>query len=147
MIFSSSHIGFVLCIRSGPIIEDCTDVFVAPAKSESKKPETRRFENLWHDVQDFKWLRKERSPNWAVLPHAEELPRHEEGELGESESEEELRALRIWVAQNSATDAVGVRRRTAVGGGAAVLGEMSHCAEPVEAPVEEVEELSDGDEI
>jgi hypothetical protein len=30
-------------------------------------------ENHWDQVDDFKWLKAEHSPNWSILPEAERL--------------------------------------------------------------------------
>lgn len=32
-----------------------------------------REENLWDQVDDFKWLKAEQSPNWTVVPEEERL--------------------------------------------------------------------------
>ncbi|KAJ3411420.1 hypothetical protein HDV05_002202 [Chytridiales sp. JEL 0842] len=61
----------VLFIPSAPIIEDCTGVYFAPITNEcleflksSEKVDEKRV-NRWRDVEDFKWLRKQKSPNWG----------------------------------------------------------------------------------
>ncbi len=30
--------------------------------------------NQWDQVDDFKWLKTEHSPNWSILPEGERLP-------------------------------------------------------------------------
>lgn len=35
-------------------------------------PEERE-KNLWDQVDDFKWLKVDQSPNWTVLPEEERL--------------------------------------------------------------------------
>lgn len=55
---------------SRPIIEDSTGIKFAPFPTElvAKLPShTVNTRNLWDQVDDFKWLRKEHSPNWEVL--------------------------------------------------------------------------------
>lgn len=32
-----------------------------------------RDKNLWDQVDDFKWLKADQSPNWTVLPEEERL--------------------------------------------------------------------------
>ncbi|KAI1150011.1 tubulin-specific chaperone C [Nemania diffusa] len=53
---------------SHPIIEDCSQVAFAPLPTyymnESTPPQT----NQWDQVDDFKWLKDEASPNWSILP-------------------------------------------------------------------------------
>ncbi|KAK0353728.1 hypothetical protein LTR91_019268 [Friedmanniomyces endolithicus] len=58
----------VYVLSSGrPIIEDCTDVRFAPLPGLYMREEDHRVENQWREVDDFKWLRNEPSPNWKVL--------------------------------------------------------------------------------
>jgi hypothetical protein len=38
--------------------------------AESEDP----IENQWDQVDDFKWLKSEPSPNWKILPEEERLP-------------------------------------------------------------------------
>ncbi|KAI1264439.1 tubulin binding cofactor C-domain-containing protein [Xylariaceae sp. FL1019] len=58
---------------SHPIIEDCEGVDFAPLPGfyadDMSTPETNR----WDQVDDFKWLKSEASPNWRVLPEEERL--------------------------------------------------------------------------
>ncbi|KAL1899185.1 hypothetical protein Sste5346_003107 [Sporothrix stenoceras] len=61
---------------SRPIIEDCKAMRFAPlpavyANTDGGDSETV---NQWDQVDDFKWLRSDASPNWSVLPEAERLP-------------------------------------------------------------------------
>ncbi|KAF2838589.1 TBCC-domain-containing protein [Patellaria atrata CBS 101060] len=56
-----------LDVGSRPIIEDCRGVRFAPLPRGSGE------ENLWEQVDDFKWLRPEHSPNWCVLPVAKRV--------------------------------------------------------------------------
>jgi tubulin-specific chaperone C len=37
--------------------------------AESDKPE----DNQWNQVDDFKWLKAEQSPNWSVMPEDDRL--------------------------------------------------------------------------
>ncbi|KAL2057601.1 hypothetical protein ABVK25_001985 [Lepraria finkii] len=51
---------------SRPIIEDCKGICFAPLRSVHGADETDT-PNLWDQVDDFKWLKAEHSPNWSVL--------------------------------------------------------------------------------
>ncbi|KAK8254481.1 tubulin binding cofactor C-domain-containing protein [Phyllosticta capitalensis] len=80
-----------LACSSRPIIEDCVDVRFAPCPSlysspplsssppptssstDSSTPGTETHVNLWDQVDDFKWLKAEPSPNWRALPPAERV--------------------------------------------------------------------------
>ncbi|TGZ80240.1 hypothetical protein EX30DRAFT_379690 [Ascodesmis nigricans] len=44
---------------SRPIIEDCSELRFAPFGGEKG--------NFWDQVEDFKWLRQEKSPHWRVM--------------------------------------------------------------------------------
>lgn len=59
---------YILC-PSRPIIEDCKNIRFAPLGKEGLG---RTWEavgrNMWDQVDDFKWLKSEHSPNWDVLP-------------------------------------------------------------------------------
>ena len=52
---------------SRPIIEDCTDIQFAPLPGVYATKEDDDTPNQWHNVDDFKWLRNEPSPNWSTL--------------------------------------------------------------------------------
>ncbi|KAI0127643.1 tubulin binding cofactor C [Xylariales sp. AK1849] len=58
--------------RSHPIIEDCKGMRFAPIP-EAYAQETGS-KNQWDQVDDFKWLKTEPSPNWNVLPEEKRLP-------------------------------------------------------------------------
>ena len=65
---------------SRPIIEDCRRMRFAPLpqayanEGEGAEAEGSSNNNQWDQVDDFKWLRSDASPNWSVLPEAERLP-------------------------------------------------------------------------
>lgn len=66
--------------KSAPIIEHCSEVRFGKYKCVYKglkqhQIESHLFEikNLWNDVQDFRWLREDQSPNWSVIPEEEWL--------------------------------------------------------------------------
>lgn len=50
-----------------PIIEDCTAVRFAPLPDAYLKEADKEIANQWQEVDDFKWLRAEPSPNWNTL--------------------------------------------------------------------------------
>lgn len=56
-----------LLTTSRPIIEDCSNIRFAPLPEEYVTDADRQVENQWQQVDDFKWLRSEPSPNWSVL--------------------------------------------------------------------------------
>ncbi|KAK5125254.1 hypothetical protein LTR85_000930 [Meristemomyces frigidus] len=60
-----------LLTTSRPIIEDCSAVHFTPLPDQYVTNEEKELENQWNQVDDFKWLRSEPSPNWSVLdmPH------------------------------------------------------------------------------
>jgi len=56
-----------------PIIEDCSGVRFAPLPGVYLKDADREVTNRWQEVDDFKWLRAEASPNWAVLDESKRV--------------------------------------------------------------------------
>jgi len=60
---------FYLQVSSGPVIESCDRIRVAPLEHESTEslasPATTA--NRWNEVQDFDWMKPEPSPHWRVL--------------------------------------------------------------------------------
>lgn len=79
---------------SRPIIEDCSGVKFTtlpqthldlrqlgnpnnssePGSSQQQQSLLHDSPNLYDQVDDFKWLKSEPSPNWKVLPPAERVP-------------------------------------------------------------------------
>ncbi|KAJ4990774.1 tubulin binding cofactor C [Stagonosporopsis vannaccii] len=57
---------------SRPIIEDCEGVRFAPLP-EGEMGAEGVGANMWDQVDDFGWLKAERSPNWGVLPEGERV--------------------------------------------------------------------------
>ncbi|KIX00777.1 uncharacterized protein Z518_09842 [Rhinocladiella mackenziei CBS 650.93] len=70
---------YLHCI-SRPIIEDCKGIRFAVLpkfhseliSSSQEKPDTAP--NQWNQIDDFKWLKAEPSPNWSILPIEESIP-------------------------------------------------------------------------
>lgn len=56
---------------SRPIIEDCKCIRFAPLPDCYKSKDTEETEDKWNQVDDFKWLKAEHSPNWCVIPERE----------------------------------------------------------------------------
>lgn len=56
-----------LLTTSRPIIEDCSGIRFAPLPDIYMSDNDRQTENQWQQVDDFKWLRSEPSPNWSIL--------------------------------------------------------------------------------
>ena len=80
-IHNCTSVDFYVHMRSGPIIEDCTKLRFAPTLAFTfPEMAAQRADagldfgldgNQWADVKDFKWLRREQSPNWCIIPEAE----------------------------------------------------------------------------
>ena len=58
---------------SKPIIEDCGGIRFAPVPECYMSKDGKQMEDHWNEVQDFKWLKAEHSPNWCVMPEEERL--------------------------------------------------------------------------
>jgi hypothetical protein len=85
------NVDFYLWCGSHPIIEDCVGVRFAPipevyvsslpihgmkesvTNTWQMTDQEEREKNLWDQVDDFKWLKADQSPNWTVLPEEERL--------------------------------------------------------------------------
>ncbi|KAB5542377.1 tubulin binding cofactor C-domain-containing protein [Coniochaeta sp. 2T2.1] len=66
-------VDFYLWCGSRPIIEDCVGVRFAPLPEVYMPDQEERSKNMWDQVDDFKWLKADQSPNWTVLPEEERL--------------------------------------------------------------------------
>ncbi|KAK3941331.1 tubulin binding cofactor C-domain-containing protein [Diplogelasinospora grovesii] len=73
-IHECSNTTLYLYCRSHPIIEDCSGMRFAPAPKRYLSEDEREELNQWDQVDDFKWLKAEHSPNWAILPEEERVP-------------------------------------------------------------------------
>lgn len=71
----SRNVDVYLRCGSRPIIEDCTGIRFAPLPETyaAEGEEGREGENMWDQVDDFKWLRSEPSPNWRAMKAEERL--------------------------------------------------------------------------
>ena len=76
-IHECEKVDFYLHVVSHPIIEDCKGVRFAPAPKcflGEKEEKAGKKENMWNEVDDFKWLKEGvKSPNWAVLERDERV--------------------------------------------------------------------------
>lgn len=57
-----------LLAMSRPIIEDCSGIRFAPLPDAYLQGGDQEAQNMYAQVDDFKWLRNEPSPNWSLLP-------------------------------------------------------------------------------
>jgi hypothetical protein len=75
----STNCRIYLKTSSRPIIEDCNKLQFAPAPrmflddAEANGAEAESDDGMWANVDDFKWLKPEPSPNWSKLPSEERL--------------------------------------------------------------------------
>jgi len=56
-----------LSTSSRPIIEDCSGIRFAPLPESYLGEDGGQVGSQWENVDDFKWLKSEPSPNWSVL--------------------------------------------------------------------------------
>ena len=63
----SSNCDVYLLATGRPIIENCKAIRFAPLPQAYMLESDKSVENKWSDVDDFKWLRAEQSPNWSVM--------------------------------------------------------------------------------
>ncbi|KAH6637729.1 tubulin binding cofactor C-domain-containing protein [Boeremia exigua] len=69
---AASGVDVYLACGSRPVVEGCGGVRFAPLVGTGLEHEG---ENMWDQVDDFGWLKAEKSPNWGVLGEGErELP-------------------------------------------------------------------------
>ncbi|KAK3400529.1 tubulin binding cofactor C-domain-containing protein [Sordaria brevicollis] len=71
-IHECSNVDFYLWCGSRPIIEDCKGLRFAPAPKFHSADKDEKL-NMWDQVDDFKWLKAEHSPNWSVLPEEKRI--------------------------------------------------------------------------
>jgi tubulin-specific chaperone C len=70
---NSRNCDVYLQTSSRPIIEDCSGIRFAPLPEIYRTGEDGGGGDEWQNVDDFKWLREEPSPNWGVLPAGERV--------------------------------------------------------------------------
>ncbi|KAF1929047.1 TBCC-domain-containing protein [Didymella exigua CBS 183.55] len=69
----AKNVDVYLHCASRPIIEDCEGVRFAPLPEELVSDELKPAQNQWDQIDDFKWLKAEQSPNWSILPEGERV--------------------------------------------------------------------------
>jgi hypothetical protein len=69
----SKKVDVYLHSASRPIIEDCGEVRFAPLPSAFVTSETSPAVNQWNQIDDFKWLKVEASPNFSLLVESERV--------------------------------------------------------------------------
>jgi hypothetical protein len=81
-IHDSTRSDFYLHVLSRPIIEHCSELRFAPyllsypalrAQIAQAGLEKKEAADMWKDVDDFRWLRQQQSPNWALLADADRV--------------------------------------------------------------------------
>lgn len=72
-IHECKNVDIYLHCTSHPIIEDSTGMRFAPLPGCYLPAEEDAEKNQWDQVDDFKWLKADHSPNWSVLPEQERV--------------------------------------------------------------------------
>jgi hypothetical protein len=77
-IHTSHNCQFYVFTATGPIVESVSQAGFAPynfayAGVSSQLEDAGLTENRWFDVQDFKWLKQEKSPNWYEVAEADRV--------------------------------------------------------------------------
>jgi hypothetical protein len=65
------NVSIYLNVGSRPVVEGVKDVGFAPTPGDIASGEeevTEGTQNLWCQVDDFNWLRREQSPHWKTIP-------------------------------------------------------------------------------
>ncbi|KAI1771020.1 TBCC-domain-containing protein [Hypoxylon cercidicola] len=73
-IHECKNVDVYLHCASHPIIEDCSGMRFAPLPELYASESEAEGENKWDQVDDFKWLKNEQSPNWSILPEEQRIP-------------------------------------------------------------------------
>ncbi|KAF2033264.1 tubulin-specific chaperone-like protein c [Setomelanomma holmii] len=69
----SKNVDIYLRSSSRPIIEDCKIVRFAPLPATFVTPASAQVANQWDQIDDFKWLKAEPSPNFSILPESQRV--------------------------------------------------------------------------
>lgn len=69
----SKKVDVYLHSASRPIIEDCEQVRFAPMPDMFVSPEILQTSNHWDEIDDFKWLKVEASPNFSLLAEPQRI--------------------------------------------------------------------------
>ncbi|EEH48147.1 uncharacterized protein PADG_04231 [Paracoccidioides brasiliensis Pb18] len=66
-----------LSCSSKPIIEDCSGIrFGNIPEIYASRSTKENQSDMWDQVQDFKWIKAEQSPNWRIMDEIERIPEH-----------------------------------------------------------------------
>jgi len=76
-IHECKNVQVYLHCASHPIIEDCEGMLFAPIPDFYMKDAKSTSPNQWDQVDDFKWLKSEPSPNWSVLAEEKRITEDE----------------------------------------------------------------------
>ncbi|KAI1370812.1 TBCC-domain-containing protein [Hypoxylon crocopeplum] len=68
------NVDVYLHCTSHPIIEDCSGMRFAPLPELYAGQLETPGKDQWNQVDDFKWLKSEPSPNWNILPEEKRIP-------------------------------------------------------------------------
>ncbi|KAJ5306186.1 hypothetical protein PENANT_c024G06233 [Penicillium antarcticum] len=69
------NVDVYLSCSSNPIIEDCSDIrFGRIPKAYALNHDRPDHEDRWSQVEDFKWIKPEPSPNWSLLDPNDAVP-------------------------------------------------------------------------
>ncbi|PIG86196.1 tubulin-specific chaperone c [Aspergillus arachidicola] len=70
-----SNVDVYLSASSNPIIEDCTNIrFAQIPRVYALDHDHPDSEDRWSQVEDFKWIKPEPSPNWSLIPRESAVP-------------------------------------------------------------------------
>ncbi|KAK3689603.1 tubulin binding cofactor C-domain-containing protein [Podospora appendiculata] len=73
-IHECENVDLYLHCASRPIVEFCKGMRFAPAPASFTTKEDEQSTNQWDQVDDFKWLKADHSPNWSILPKEDRVP-------------------------------------------------------------------------
>ncbi|KAJ5930271.1 Tubulin binding cofactor C [Penicillium verhagenii] len=69
------NVDVYLSCSSNPIIEDCSDIrFGRTPKAHALDHDRPDHQDHWSQVEDFKWIKPEPSPNWSLLDPSDAIP-------------------------------------------------------------------------
>ncbi|KAJ5357627.1 hypothetical protein N7541_004785 [Penicillium brevicompactum] len=70
-----SNVDVYLSCSSNPIIEDCSNIrFGRIPKAYALRHDRPDHEDRWSQVEDFKWIKTEPSPNWSLIDPNDAVP-------------------------------------------------------------------------
>ncbi|KAJ5153293.1 uncharacterized protein N7482_009771 [Penicillium canariense] len=70
-----TNVDVYLSCSSNPIIEDCSNIrFTRIPKAYALNHDRPDHEDRWSQVEDFKWIKPEPSPNWSLLDQSDAVP-------------------------------------------------------------------------